>query len=126
MPGHRWLRDDRTQQNAIWRAIASAHEHAGYSFCQDCPSIVVCSSRHNADVAVRAQQMIKDWFQTRKVNVEHVFDDSDDWNLEILVNGVLLHSRSTQWHGFFTDERSQQKLVWRAVSDLLHVDQMNV
>jgi len=63
--------------------------------------------------------MIRGWFQTDRLQVEQTIDPSNEWNFEITVNGVLLHSRNTQWHGFFHDDWCQQSLVWRAISDLL-------
>lgn len=51
--------------------------------------------------------------------VEEVVDDSSEWNFEITVNGILLHSRQSLEHGFFHDDWSQQTLVWRAISDVL-------
>jgi hypothetical protein len=53
------------------------------------------------------------------LQVERLIDDSSEWNFEIMVNGVLLHSRNTQGHGFFHDDWCQQSLVWRAIADLL-------
>jgi hypothetical protein len=53
------------------------------------------------------------------LHVEEVVDDSSEWNFEITVNGVLLHSMRTQWHGVFHDDWNQQCLIWRAISDLL-------
>lgn len=61
--------------------------------------------------------MIKDWFQ--HISVEQCIDNSCEWNFEICVNGVLLHSRNSLWHGYFCEEKEQQCLVWRAISDLL-------
>lgn len=63
--------------------------------------------------------MIRDWFQNCTLQIEETIDGSSDWNFEILVNGVLLHSMKTQWHGFFDEDWKQQSLVHRAISDLL-------
>mmetsp|Transcript_78200 Transcript_78200/g.203834 ORF Transcript_78200/g.203834 Transcript_78200/m.203834 type:complete len:99 (+) Transcript_78200:382-678(+) len=83
------------------------------------PHVVVRSSSYGAEYAARAAELIESWFQHHGLGVEAVVDDGSEWNFEILVDGVLLHSRSTQRHGFFHDEWCQQSLLWRAISDHL-------
>lgn len=83
------------------------------------PSVVVRSSSYCAQHAARAAKLIETWFRCNGLEVGTVIDDSSEWNFEIVVDSVLLHSRSTQWHGFFHDEWGQQSLLWRAISDLL-------
>lgn len=126
MPGHVWLRDEPARQQAVWHAISSAQaacdaqklpEQATQRTAH--PRVVIRSSSYGAKHAARVVEMIRTWFHSHRLEVETVVDDSSEWNFEILVNGVLLHSRNTLWHGFFEDEWSQQSLLWRAISDLL-------
>lgn len=120
--GHLWLRDEPVRQRAVWYAIDSAltdrsQKLQGRTTCH--PHVVIQSSSSNAEHAASAAELIGKWFQHQRLAVETVIDDSSAWNFEILVNGLLLHSRNTQWHGFLHDEWSQQSLLWRAISDLL-------
>lgn len=123
VPGHLWLRDEPRRQQAVWYAIDSARaagkdrKPQGRMACH--PHVVVRSSSNGAKHAARAAELIETWFQHRRLEVETVIDDGSEWNFEILVDGVLLHSRSTQWHGFLHDEWYQQSLLWRAISDQL-------
>lgn len=134
VPGHMWLRGETARQNAVWQAIKSAltlgasselsarKDSSGDEHMRDVkgyPRVVLRSSNSNAKQTGRAAQMIRGWFQDHSLQVKEVIDDSSEWNFEILVNGVLLHSRSSQWQGFFHDDWSQQSLVWRAISDLV-------
>jgi len=124
VPGHLWLRDEPIRQNAVWHAIDStlasgnglpsaSKESSGKT------SVIIRSSSSCAKHAAHAVQMIGDWFQNCTLHIEDIIDDSSDWNFEILVNGVLLHSMNTQWHGFVHDDWKQQSLIHRAISDLL-------
>lgn len=123
VPGHLWLRDEPRRQQAVWYAIDSARAADKGQRPQGRtarhPRVVVRSSSCGARHAARAAELIESWFQHRGLEVETVIDDSSEWNFEILVDRVLLHSRSTQWHGFFHDEWCQQSLLWRAISDRL-------
>lgn len=131
VPGHLWLRDERARQSAVWHAINSIQaphsfkefpgdsQQRGKSFGEGYPSVSVRSSSYHTTHATRVVEMINGWFHDGKPHVAEILDDECQWNFEIEVNGVLLHSRSTQWHGFFHDDWSQQHLVWRAISDLL-------
>eukprot|EP00929_Paragymnodinium_shiwhaense_P010157 TRINITY_DN114668_c0_g1_i1.p2 TRINITY_DN114668_c0_g1~~TRINITY_DN114668_c0_g1_i1.p2 ORF type:complete len:101 (+),score=15.91 TRINITY_DN114668_c0_g1_i1:417-719(+) len=83
------------------------------------PSVVVRSSDYGAQHLARVLEMIRGWSQDDRLHVEGLVDNSSEWNFEIEVNGVLLHSRNTLGHSFFHDDWCQQSLVWRAVSDLL-------
>lgn len=118
--GHLWLRDEPARRRAVWHAIESARAAGGGRKLRgEGPRVVVRSSGGNARLAARAAELIGTWFPHHGLKVETVVDDGSEWNFEILVDGVLLHSRSKQWHGFFHDEWGQQSLVWRAISDLL-------
>lgn len=116
----------------MWHAINSA---IASSACKESPEqskslggprVVVKTSNYAATQAASVAAMIRAWFQTHRVVVEEIVDDGSSWNFDISVNGVLLHSRSTQGHGFFHDDWSQQCLVWRAISDLLCDDRAMV
>lgn len=123
MYGHLWLRNERARQQAVWHAIDSARASdkgqklQGQTACH--PRVVIRSSSYAAEHAAGAAELLEKWFKHHGLAVETVIDDSSTWNFEILVNGVLLHSRNTLWHGFFHDEWCQQSLLWRAISDLL-------
>lgn len=123
MFGHLWLRDEPTRQQAVWHAIDSARAAGEGQKLQGRtarrPHVVIRSSSYGSEHAARAVDLIEKWFQLHGLVVETVIDDSSEWNFEILVDGVLLHSRNTLWHGFFHDEWCQQSLLWRAISDLL-------
>jgi len=127
VPGHLWLRDESARQNAVWHAINSAlsckaPESLPSDSVNDSPRIIICSSSDGAQHSRQVVEMMQSWFPNEKLLVNEVIDDSSVWHFEILVNGVLLHSRKTQWQGFFYDDWSQQSLVWRAISDLLLKD----
>lgn len=122
VPGHLWLRDEPRRQQAVWYAIDSARAEKGQRLqgrIAHHPHVVVRSSSHCGTHAARAAELIETWFRHHGLEVDTVIDDSSEWNFEVLVDGVLLHSRSTQWHGFFHDEWYQQQLLWRAISDRL-------
>lgn len=124
VPGHLWLRDVPARQNAVWQGITSAitlpHSQALKHAHQ--ALVVIRSSTygqtHSADVA----KLIAGWFQTDRLCIQEVTDDSSEWNFEITVNGVLLHSRNKLGHDFFLEDASQQTLVWRAIVDLCMPD----
>lgn len=87
------------------------------------PRLVIrTSSYYGAKLSTSVGEMIRGWFRSDTLLVEEIVDDSGDWNFEITVNGVLLHSRNTQGHGFPHEDLSQQGLLWRAITDLLHTD----
>lgn len=117
------MRGEYTRQQAVWHAIESARDAGRGQKLQGRtvrhPHVVIRSSSCNAEHAAHAAEVIRKWFQQHGLVVETVVDDGSKWNFEILVDEVLLHSRNTQWHGFFHDEWCQQSLVWRAISDLL-------
>lgn len=129
--GHLWLRDEPTRQNAVWHAINStvasgnSLDPLAWKDGSDKTSVVIRSSSNGVQHAALVVQMIRSWFQSDRLHIEELVDDSSDWNFEIMVNGVLLHSRRTQGHGFFHDDTEsyaeccQQYLVRRAISDLL-------
>lgn len=135
VPGHLWLKDEPARQNAVWQAISSAaashhsqeSTHLKQSSHQGRLRVVVRSSsdgRKHLDAVV---EMITGWLSCEwslksledRLEFERVIDDSCEWNFEITVGGVLLHSRNILGHGFFCDDRGQQNLVWRAISDIL-------
>lgn len=58
------------------------------------------------------------------VEVYEVVDDASEWNFEIKVNDVLLHSRARLWHGFLCDERYQQDLIRKSIESILPRDSM--
>lgn len=127
VPGHLWLRDNRPRENAVWQALNSSLvpcnsqkvvPQGGHV------NVVVCSSRYGAKHSSDAAETIRSWFQNPMLLVSETVDDSSEWNFEIMVNGVLLHSMSTLGHGFFHDDWNQQSLVWRAMSDLLPSDKL--
>jgi len=106
----------------VWHAIESTRV-SGNSYTKQRSvktSVVICSSSNGLKHATCAAQMIRNWFPNDMFSVEELIDDSSEWNFEIMVNGVLLHSMKTQWHGFLHDNEHQQSLVRRAVADLLH------
>lgn len=118
------MRDEPARQNAVWHAINSAlasgkGQPVSPKDISGKTTVVVRSSSSGAKHAASSAQMIRDWFQNCTLQIEETIDDSSDWNFEILVNGVLLHSMKTQWHGFFDEDWKQQSLVHRAISDLL-------
>lgn len=126
VPGHLWLKDTPARQNAVWQAISSAAaSHDSQEATQLKQNshqrrlrVVVRSSSYGAKHADAVLEMIKGWFYQDWLEVERVIDDGSEWNFEITVGGVLLHSRNTLGHGFFYDDSSQQNLVWRAISDI--------
>lgn len=127
VPGHLWLRGEAARQNAVWHAINSAVCSSDPPLCiathaqwQKSPvHIVVRSSTWGLQHSARVSALVRSWFQSSMLAVEEVVDDSSEWNFEITVNGILLHSRQSLEHGFFHDDWSQQTLVWRAISDVL-------
>lgn len=132
MPGHLWLRDEPSRQTAVWHAISSVLHlcdkdglNEMQTFPQGTVRVIVRSSSYGLSHMEHAVGLIQLWFKNGQVLVEGVLDNTSEWNFEISVNGVLLHSRSTQGHGFFHDDWSQKCLVWRAVTDLLKSGQLH-
>lgn len=119
VPGHLWLRDESARQNAVWHAINSASANSlGYSMQKRSPSVSISSSTSNMEHAANAAKTIRHWFQGTSLHVEETLDDNCEWNFEIVVNGILLHSMKCLHHGVFHEDWQQQSLVWRAISDL--------
>jgi len=91
-----------------------------HSSCQGRLRVAVRSSSYGGKHLDSVVDMIRGWFYQDWLEVEGVIDESSEWNFEITVGGVLLHSRNTLGHSFFYDDWSQQNLVWRAISDISH------
>jgi predicted Rdx family selenoprotein len=122
-PGHLWLRDDKDRQTAVWQAVQSAlsSRHACHDGCVD---IHVRHSTYSAKYSEYAAELISSWFPDSVLHINDETDNSSDWNFEISINGVVLHSRATQGHGFFYDEWNQQCLIWKAVKGVWAYDQL--
>jgi len=123
VPGHLWLRDNPARQHAVWHAINSVGRVHGAQ--RGPPSVLIRSSTYGAKHATRVAEMLGGWFPNDQIQFQIMIDDSSEWNFEILLNGVLLHSRNTQWHGFLEGDWSQQGLLWRSLSDLLIIPRNN-
>lgn len=123
--GHLWLRDEPTRQNAVWHALDSVQNPVKYSLnplsasSADKVHVVILSSSRNVHAAAQTAATFREYFQDANLQVEERFDDGSDWNFEIFVNGVLLHSMSRQWHRHPLDDPKQHSLLQRAISDLL-------
>lgn len=77
--------------------------------------------RHSSEINAQvSKEMIQSWFQNDQLVIDTFCDDSDDWNFEITVNGVLIHSRSQIRQKILHEETwDQQGLVWRAIKSVL-------
>lgn len=93
-----------------------------------CPMVlsdgsIEVSIRHSAYATKHAKYtavMLSSWFpDTPLLRVSDVYDDSSDWNFEISINGVIVHSRDVQWHGFLHDDWNQQRLIWNAINGVV-------
>jgi len=56
----------------------------------------------------------------KKLKVEGTSDSGVTGNFEITVNGKLVHSKKKKGHGFLTDNKVQQKVVFKAIETELY------
>jgi len=118
VPGHLWLRNNKPRENAVWQALQSALQSVKALDVKSA-TVVIQHASYSTLQSNCVAETISSWFPHCPLRVHQVLDDSNDWNFEITVNGVLLHSMKSQGHGFFKDEWDQQCLVWKAVQGIV-------